>query len=340
MRGTSVLFLAAVLVLVSWATAQDLRPVSPPYGPVPLLDVIDGDTVVLGSNLGPRTVRLIGIDAPEMSEGRPALAAREALAALLPPGKLVWAELGAESEDRYARLLAYLYVEDRHGDWDVYGRRAVQVNLALVEQGWADTLTIPPNTAYAELYAAAKAEAQARGVGLWAEAQDGSAPAADSSAAADLGAAGAALGSGRAGDGAGSDGAGSAGAGAGAAGAAAGAAAASGAAGAPARPRLHCALVNPSTPNDAGAEWVSVWLEGPTDTTGYYLWDEGSMSTFRLPSGVQPVGELRVTNPGQGVWNNSGDTIYLMRGGEVVDSWTYGRESAVEDRVACRDPAR
>jgi len=305
MRGTSVLFLAAVLVLVSWATAQDLRPVSPPYGPVPLLDVIDGDTVVLGSNLGPRTVRLIGIDAPEMSEGRPALAAREALAALLPPGKLVWAELGAESEDRYARLLAYLYVEDRHGDWDVYGRRAVQVNLALVEQGWADTLTIPPNTAYAELYAAAKAEAQARGVGLWAEAQDGSAPAADSSAAADLGAA-----------------------------------AASGAAGAPARPRLHCALVNPSTPNDAGAEWVSVWLEGPTDTTGYYLWDEGSMSTFRLPSGVQPVGELRVTNPGQGVWNNSGDTIYLMRGGEVVDSWTYGRESAVEDRVACRDPAR
>ena len=305
MRGTSVLFLAAVLVLVSWATAQDLRPVSPPYGPVPLLDVIDGDTVVLGSNLGPRTVRLIGIDAPEMSEGRPALAAREALAALLPPGKLVWAELGAESEDRYARLLAYLYVEDRHGDWDVYGRRAVQVNLALVEQGWADTLTIPPNTAYAELYAAAKAEAQARGVGLWAEAQDGSAPAADSSAAADLGAA-----------------------------------AASGAAGAPARPRLHCALVNPSTPNDAGAEWVSVWLEGPTDTTGYYLWDEGSMSTFRLPSGVQPVGELRVTNPGQGVWNNSGDTIYLMRGGEVVDSWTYGRASAVEDRVACRDPAR
>jgi len=305
MRGTSVLFLAAVLVLVSWATAQDLRPVSPPYGPVPLLDVIDGDTVVLGSNLGPRTVRLIGIDAPEMSEGRPALAAREALAALLPPGKLVWAELGAESEDRYARLLAYLYVEDRHGDWDVYGRRAVQVNLALVEQGWADTLTIPPNTAYAELYAAAKAEAQARGVGLWAEAQDGSAPAADSSAAADLGAA-----------------------------------AASGAAGAPARPRLHCALVNPSTPNDAGAEWVSVWLQGPTDTTGYYLWDEGSMSTFRLPSGVQPVGELRVTNPGQGVWNNSGDTIYLMRGGEVVDSWTYGRESAVEDRVACRDPAR
>ncbi len=167
----------------------------------------------------------------------------------------------------------------------------------MVEAGWADTLTIPPNTAYEALYAEAKAAAMGSGRGLWAERRQ------DADAAA-----------------AGPD--------------------QPRPGGTPGGPRLHCALVNPSTPNDTGAEWVSVMLAEAHDTTGYYLWDEGSKSTFRLPSGVQSAGEVRVTNPGQGVWNNSGDTIYLMRGGEVVDSWTYGRELAVEDRVACRDPQR
>lgn len=275
---------AAVLSLLVGATyGQDMRPNRELRGPVELLDVVDGDTVVLLSDLGPRTIRLIGIDSPEMEEGAPWLIAREALTAIAPLGTEVWVELGREVQDRYGRLLAYLYIDDPEGRWNLDGRRGTQVNLAMVEGGWAGTLTIPPNDDYAGLYAAAAATAQSRGLGLWG----GEAVHAEG------------------------------------------------------RPRgsavrLHCALVNPSTPNDTGAEWVSVWLDEPTDTTGYYLWDQGSRSTFRLPSGSQPAGEIRVVNPGQGVWNNSGDTIYLMRGGEVVDEWTYGRELAVEDRVACR----
>jgi len=310
---SSVVALILSVALSATAAAQDLRPVSRLYGPVPVLDVVDGDTVVLGSDLGPRTVRLIGVDAPEMSEGARGLEARERLHALL-GGRQVWAELGAEPEDRYARLLAYLYVEDPAGRWDLGGVRATQANLAMVQDGWADTLTIPPNTAYVALYAAARADARARGAGFWGAAQDDPAGAEGGPTGVTGGQAGAAPGG---------------------AGVAAGAAQR-----APLQPRLHCALVNPSTPNDAGAEWVSVMLAEPTDTTGYYLWDEGSRTTFRLPSGLQPAGELRVTNPGQGVWNNSGDTVFLMRGGEVVDQWTYGPELAVTDRVACRDPAR
>lgn len=274
---------AALTLLASTAFGQELRPNLELRGPVELLDVVDGDTVVVLSDLGPRTVRLIGIDSPEMEEGAAWLIAREALTTIAPLGSSVWIELGREVEDRYGRLLAYLYIEDPAGRWSLDGHRGTQVNLAMVEGGWAGTLTIPPNDDYADLYAAAETTALTRGLGL--------------SGREALNAAGRPPGS---------------------------------------AVRLNCALVNPSTPNDTGAEWVSVWLDEPTDTTGYYLWDEGSRSTFRLPNGLQPAGEIRVVNPGQGAWNNSGDTIYLMLGGEVVDQWTYGSDLAVEGRVACR----
>lgn len=262
---------------------QDMRPGGELLGPVVLVGVLDGDTVVLMSDLGPRTTRLIGVDAPEMQEGAAGLLAREGLVAIAAPGTTVWVEVGREAEDRYGRLLAYLYVEDQAGRWLVSGRRLTQVNLALVEAGWAETLTIPPNDDYSYLYAAAFASATTDGRGLWGYAQEPVGLAQE-----------------------------------------------------PGSVRLHCALVNPSTPNDTGAEWVSVWVDEPMDTSGYYLFDEGSRSTFRLPTGLQEPGEIRVVNPGQGVWNNSGDTIYLMRGADVIDQWTYGRELAVEDRVACR----
>ena len=296
-RARVVAMVALVTCALPVATAQDLRPLSDLLGPVVLNEVVDGDTVVVRSDLGPRTVRLIGIDSPEMNEGTPWLLAREALVRFASPGTPVWVEMGREVEDRYGRLLAYVYVEDPAGRWLVAGFRATQLNLAMVEAGWADTLTIPPNDDYAAMYAAAKALAASRTFGLWGGGSGGAAV----------------------------------GVGAGAAGAATDGALASAAA-----PRLHCALVNPDTPNDTGAEWVSVWLDEALDMTGYYLWDEGSRSTFRLPSGVQPGGEIRLVNPGQGVWNNSGDTIYLMHGGDIVDQWSYGRELAVEGRVACR----
>jgi endonuclease YncB( thermonuclease family) len=283
--SAAALLLAALLWQV--AHAQDLSPSRPATGPVAVLAVVDGDTLVLESNVGPRTVRLIGIDTPEVSDGPRGAEARERLYGLV-AGRQLWVEVGQDPEDRYSRLLAYLYFEDPQGRWDLGGVRATQVNLAMVEAGWADTLTIAPNTVYAPLYAAARDDAAARGLGFWA--REGGAD--------DLQAA----------------------------------------PGAPDAPRLHCALVNPSTPEDEAGEWVSVFLDRPTDTTGYYLWDEGSGATFRLPDGLQPAGELRVPNPGKAAWNNGGDTIYLMREGRVVDAWTYGEaQGRRQDHVFCRE---
>jgi len=275
-------------VLAAVGAAQPV-PVGDVLGPVPLLSVIDGDTVVVESNLGPRTVRLIGIDAPEMrhpERGREPFAP-EASAFLnerLPPGTEVWVETDATLVDGYGRLLAYLYVPDVDGAWTIGDARATQLNLAIAEAGYASVMTIEPNARYAPLYEAAVERARAAERGMW-----GGSPFVN----ADW----------------------------------------------PVGPIIvWCALYNPSTPGDEDGEWVSVLVRAPLDTTGYYLWDEGSKTRFPLPRGVQPPGELRIHNPGRGVWNNGGDTIFLMLAGETVDAWDYTPHLVrQEDAVVCRD---
>ena len=108
----------------------------------------DGDTVEL-----PRfgTTRLIGADAPE--EGRCGDNAATAFTRRELEGETVKYELGKEPKDRYDRTLAYLTRGDR------------MHNLALVEEGYARALTIPPNDTYADRFEAAEGEAKQKGAG-------------------------------------------------------------------------------------------------------------------------------------------------------------------------------
>lgn len=291
--------LLLVVVLSSEAAAQP-EPVGRLFGPVPVIEVIDGDTVVLLSDLGPRTVRLIGIDTPEVAHpdrGREpfGVEASAYTSGLLPPGTAVWVELDLGFEDDYGRLLAYLYIEDPNGPWKIDGRPVTPVNLRIAEAGFARPLTVAPNTLYADLIEIAGAEARADRRGMWGGDQPMGA-AADATA---------------------TDGA-------------------SAAATVRGDVVIACALVNPDTPNDEDGEWVSVSVRVAVDLRGYYLWDEGSGTAFALPLGVATPGVVVVRNPGQGVWNNGGDTIYLMRAGEVIDQWAYGRDQAVEGVETCR----
>lgn len=298
----ALLFLAAGLAEAQGtpAPAPFRTPVGPVYGPVPVLDVVDGDTVVLGSNLGPRTVRLIGIDTPEVDHpeiGREPFGPEASAFTrdLLPPGTRVRVELDLEVEDAYGRLLAYLYVEDPGGGWRVDGAPHVMANLAIARSGWAHPLTIPPNGVYADLIADAVAEAEAAGRGLHAPEGE---PVPRAEAASTFGGA------------------------------------APGAAGGPVR--IACILYDPSAELDRDAEWVEVEILEPVDTRGMYLLDRGSGARFPLPAGVQGPGTLTIGNPDQGVWNNSGDTVYLMRGpDEELDSFTY-EPTGGQDDVVCR----
>lgn len=130
-------------------------------GPV-IVRVVDGDTVVVRSDNGDETVRLIGVDTPETKHpSKPVQCfGQEATAftkSLLPAGTAVRLERDVEERDRFDRVLAYVY----RADDDVF------VNLELARQGFADVLTIPPNVAYTGEFVAAVAEARTDQRGLW-----------------------------------------------------------------------------------------------------------------------------------------------------------------------------
>lgn len=124
--------------------------------------VIDGDTVELRLGGKLRTVRYIGIDTPEtVKPGELVQCFGKAASAYnrrLVEGKTVRLEVGRERSDRYGRLLGYIYLLDAHD---------TMVNASLVGSGYARTLTIAPNTRFAQRFAALQRKAQARNAGLW-----------------------------------------------------------------------------------------------------------------------------------------------------------------------------
>jgi micrococcal nuclease len=118
--------------------------------------VVDGDTVRL-AGLG--SVRLIGIDTPEVYGGRVECFGPEASAfarSVLRPGTRVRYRVGAEPRDRYGRLLAYVWLRD--------GRL---FNAMLAARGYATALTIAPNDDLASRFRAAVSRARAHGRGMW-----------------------------------------------------------------------------------------------------------------------------------------------------------------------------
>jgi hypothetical protein len=218
----------------------------------------------------------------------------------LPPGTPVWVELDLEIEDAYGRLLAYVYRPDPDGRWRIDGQSASMVNLEIAREGMARVLSIEPNLLYEDLFERAVSEARVQGRGMFGEALDAVVPLEEQREVA-------------------------------------------GGAAAPAEGpsqrgplRIQCVLYDPATSEDEAGEWVEVEVLEPLDTRGFYLHDEGSGARFSLPVGPQQPGTIRIENPGAAAWNNGGDTIYLKRGDQIIDRWTY-QDDAREGEVACRD---
>jgi micrococcal nuclease len=126
-----------------------------------VIRVVDGDTVKVRVGAATETVRYIGIDTPEsVKPGTPVQCYAHAASAAnqrLVGGRDVELRVGAEPRDRYGRLLAYVYrLPDR-----------VFVNADLVAGGYARTLTIPPNDAFAPRFERLEQTASTKGRGLW-----------------------------------------------------------------------------------------------------------------------------------------------------------------------------
>ena len=131
-------------------------------GEATVVRVVDGDTIVVRIRGENERVRLIGIDTPESVKpnsptecfGREAAGRTKAL---LPEGTPVRLVRDIEPRDNYGRLLAYVYREPD----DLF------VNLALAKEGYATTLTLPPNVAHTDEFVEAARAARERSRGLW-----------------------------------------------------------------------------------------------------------------------------------------------------------------------------
>lgn len=137
-------------------------PTSSDAGRARVVEIIDGDTVVLDFHGESETTRLLGIDTPETHHpSRPVecfgAEAAARLAELVPVGSEVRVERDVEGRDHYGRLLLYLY---RPTD-DLF------VNQAMVHEGFAVALHVSPNGTYRAAISTAEADARAQHRGLW-----------------------------------------------------------------------------------------------------------------------------------------------------------------------------
>ncbi len=123
--------------------------------------MIDGDTIRVCCVFGDQvTVRYIGIDTPETHHpmkgvehyGEEASDANRKLV----DGKTVSLEFDVEQRDRYGRLLAYVFLKD-----------GTFVNAWLVEYGFAQVMTVPPNVKHQDLFLKLQRKAREAGRGLW-----------------------------------------------------------------------------------------------------------------------------------------------------------------------------
>ena len=163
------LLLAAAAVAVSFYSQQHQQTKADP-NLYTVARVVDGDTLALSNG---EKVRLIGVDTPESSSNPKlyrdsnrtgqdtktilALGARaKAFTKTLCEGKSVRLVTDVQPRDKYGRLLAYVYLDDK-----------TFVNAELIKSGYARVYTIPPNVKYKDLFLDLQREARAKQRGLW-----------------------------------------------------------------------------------------------------------------------------------------------------------------------------
>jgi len=140
------------------------------YSDIYVTRAVDGDTLKLENG---ERVRLIGIDTPEMHESdklyRDSQRTHQDIQTIkalgkraydftrsLVEGKRVTLEFDLERQDKYGRLLAYVYLKD-----------GTFVNAEIVKEGYASLMTYPPNVKYADLFLKLYQEARQNRRGLW-----------------------------------------------------------------------------------------------------------------------------------------------------------------------------
>lgn len=166
-------FLAIFFLVFKFAEAGIPFGKSYNYDNIKVKRVVDGDTLLLEDG---KRVRLIGIDTPEMHVSnklyRDSKKSGEKIEVIQKMGKKsyeftrslieaksVRLEFDVEKQDKYERMLAYVYRVDDN----------LFVNAEIIKQGYASMMTYPPNVKYADLFLKLYQEARENRRGLWEE---------------------------------------------------------------------------------------------------------------------------------------------------------------------------
>lgn len=125
-----------------------------------VIRVVDGDTIVVYFNGNDERVRLIGIDTPESIHPDTSKNVEEGTIASnftkdRLEGKEVTLEFDVQERDQYGRLLAYVW----------YGEE--MFNKVLLQEGYAQVSTYPPNVKYVDDFLELQKEAREDNKGLW-----------------------------------------------------------------------------------------------------------------------------------------------------------------------------
>ncbi len=119
--------------------------------------VHDGDTVTLRLNGKKYRTRLIGIDAPEIGQKPWGIRAKQHLIKIMRQTNwTVTVETDDERQDKYGRLLAYLWT-----------KKNTMINEKMLADGFAVTMSVDPNIKYTERFGRAEQNAQKAKKGIW-----------------------------------------------------------------------------------------------------------------------------------------------------------------------------
>ena len=141
--------------------------------------VVDGDTAIIsflfddGSKYLKERVRFLGVDTPETVHPTKPVQyyGKEAsnFTKSQLEGETVWLQTDVGVKDRYDRMLAYVWLKEpteKQLD-DEAAIRKYMFNAILLEGGYAQLMTIQPNSRYANIFVHIQREAREQKKGLW-----------------------------------------------------------------------------------------------------------------------------------------------------------------------------
>ena len=141
--------------------------------------VVDGDTAIVsflfddGKKYQKERVRFLGVDTPEtVHPNKPVQyygkEASDFTKAQL-TDKTVWLQTDVGVMDRYNRMLAYVWLKEP-SEKDLDNEKAIRANMfnaRLLLDGYAQVMTVQPNSKYSNLFVHFQREAREQSKGLW-----------------------------------------------------------------------------------------------------------------------------------------------------------------------------